>query len=421
MNKQIDMTGVVIKTERLTLRPWKEEDQDDMYEYARVDGVGQMAGWKPHESKEETRAIIAEFIAKKRVLALEYEGKVIGSLGIERYREDLYPALQPYLGREIGYVLSKDYWGRGLMPEAVQAVKEYLFQEEGLDFITVGHFDWNRQSARVIQKNGFQYYATMPYETHVDTVETDFEYILFHPKHEKPLIHVPRIGILCAADDELNPFLARMESLTERKKAGMSFYHGTLEGIATTAVFCGACKVNAAAATQLLIDTYGCDFIINSGTCGGMGKDVQVMDTIVSAEVAYHDVAEGILTEYPPYLKSVWMAADERLLRAAKVAAEKLDGNILFGQTVTGEAFIEGHNRAAIEENFAPLSVDMETAAAAQVCHMFETPFLAIRTVTDLPGKTVDTAFYDNIRQASERSVRLTLRTLHEMKRQSSL
>ena len=54
MNKPIDITNVVIKTDRLTLRPWKEEDLNDFYEYASVDGVGQMAGWLPHKNREES-------------------------------------------------------------------------------------------------------------------------------------------------------------------------------------------------------------------------------------------------------------------------------------------------------------------------------------------------------------------------------
>ena len=94
----------------------------DFYAYARVDGVGQMAGWLPHENMEKSREILNHFIEGKKTFALEYQGKVIGSLGVEEYREALYPELAALQGRSIGYVLSKDYWGQGLMPEAVEAV-----------------------------------------------------------------------------------------------------------------------------------------------------------------------------------------------------------------------------------------------------------------------------------------------------------
>lgn len=181
MNKHIDITNVVLKTERLTLRPWKETDLEDFYEYARVDGVGQMAGWNPHRGIEESRDILSRFVAGKKVFALEYQGKAIGSLGVEEYKEKNYPELAALQGREVGYVLSKDYWGQGLMPEAVRAVIGWLFGEEKLDFVMVGHFDWNNQSRRVIEKCGFQYIKTVSFETRYNTVETCWDYILYRP------------------------------------------------------------------------------------------------------------------------------------------------------------------------------------------------------------------------------------------------
>lgn len=182
MNKEIDITDVVLTTDRLILRPWRESDLPDFNEYAKVDGVGQMAGWNPHRDMEESRAILSHFIEGKHVFALEYQGKAIGSLGVEEYKEEHYPELKSLRGRKIGYVLSKAYWGQGLMPEAVHAVLQYLFNTVDLDFVLVGHFDWNHQSQRVIEKCGFRYVKTVPYETRYHTVENAMEYIMYHPK-----------------------------------------------------------------------------------------------------------------------------------------------------------------------------------------------------------------------------------------------
>ena len=179
MNAQIDISGVTLQTLRLLLRPWRETDLQDFYTYASVEGVGQMAGWLPHKNVEESRRILGHFIEGKKTFALEYQGKVIGSLGIEEYSEEHYPELANISGREIGYVLSRDYWGQGLMPEAVKAVIRYLFEKVKLDFILVGHFEWNRQSARVIEKCGFQYIKSRPYETRYGTVENSEESILY--------------------------------------------------------------------------------------------------------------------------------------------------------------------------------------------------------------------------------------------------
>ena len=178
MNAAIDISSITLKTERLILRPWRQEDLDDFYEYAKVDGVGQMAGWLPHENKETTQAILDSFINNKKTFALELDDKVIGSLGIETYSEEKLPELAELKGRSIGYVLSKDYWGQGLMPEAVKAVQKYLFEDAGFDFLVVSHYVWNGQSRRVIQKSGFQYLKTIQLQTRYGTTEDTLVYLL---------------------------------------------------------------------------------------------------------------------------------------------------------------------------------------------------------------------------------------------------
>ena len=178
MNKAIDITNAVLKTERLLLRPWQQDDLDDFFEYASVDGVGQMAGWLPHENKEVSGRILDHFIGGKKTFALVYQGKVIGSLGIEEYDEKKFPEFDALACREIGYVLSKDYWGRGLMQEAVKEAIKWLFESEKLDLILCGHFTRNRQSAKVQEKSGFRFYRTGQYETRFGTVEDDVINIL---------------------------------------------------------------------------------------------------------------------------------------------------------------------------------------------------------------------------------------------------
>lgn len=186
MNAEIDISGVKLTTQRLILRPFNEGDLNDFYEYARVDGVGQAAGWLPHENIEKSKEILSIFIEEKRCFALEHQGRVIGSLGIEKYSEENHPELKELLGCELGYVLSKDYWGQGLMTEAVRAVIKYLFETVKVDFITVGHFLSNDRSRRVIEKCGFRYVNTYDHKTRYGTVEKTMGYILFRQdaKHE---------------------------------------------------------------------------------------------------------------------------------------------------------------------------------------------------------------------------------------------
>lgn len=184
MNVPIDISGVELTTARMTLRPWKQEDLQDFFEYASVDGVGQMAGWLPHENMEVTQKILDGFIEKRRTFALTERGKVIGSLGVECYDEKESPQLDSLRTRALGFVLSKDCWGRGLMPEAVNAVIRWLFEEMKLDAIVCAHFDWNTRSARVQQKCGFHFLKESSYKTHYGTVEKDIINVLYREEWE---------------------------------------------------------------------------------------------------------------------------------------------------------------------------------------------------------------------------------------------
>lgn len=181
MNAPIDVTHIRIETERLILRSWQETDAADLYEYASVEGVGEMAGWCHHRDSEDSRAVLNMFIRDKKTFALELKenGKVIGSLGLEPLGAD--PAEGEKYGREIGYVLSKEYWGRGLMPEAVRSVIDYCFHTLGYDYLTCGHFPQNDQSRRVIEKCGFVFFGESIFETQYDTAEISRNYIIHNP------------------------------------------------------------------------------------------------------------------------------------------------------------------------------------------------------------------------------------------------
>ena len=182
MNAPVDVTNVQIETPRLLLRPFRESDVEDLYAYASVDGVGQMAGWKPHASIDESRNVLNMFIREKKTLALVWQetGTVIGSLGLETIDKSL-PLPESLQGREIGYALSKDYWGRGLMPEAVKAVIDFCFHTWQFDYLTCGHFLWNHQSRRVVEKCGFTYLQDCIHRTAFGTEEPTKLYVLFNP------------------------------------------------------------------------------------------------------------------------------------------------------------------------------------------------------------------------------------------------
>ncbi|HWT75358.1 MAG TPA: GNAT family protein [Mobilitalea sp.] len=151
-----------LETEKLILRSFQESDLDDLYEYAKSPNVGPNAGWPPHESKEDSLQILKMFMEGNEVWAIEYKAdkKVIGSVGLHgdrlRSTDDI---------KMLGYVLSEDYWGRGLVTEASKAVIDYAFEELGVALVSVHHYPYNNQSRRVIEKCGFLYEGTLRHAT----------------------------------------------------------------------------------------------------------------------------------------------------------------------------------------------------------------------------------------------------------------
>lgn len=227
-----------------------------------------------------------------------------------------------------------------------------------------------------------------------------------------------KIGIICAGDEELAPFLPFIRNCKATKRAMLQFYAGQIGGVDVVALFSGVGKVNAAIAAQLLIDVFCVDMIINAGTAGGMAPELEIFDTVISTEVCYHDVAPDILTEFHPWMRSVFFAADPQLIRLSKLAAGKLacPGKVVWGRMATGEAFITGEGRQKINDTFAPLTVDMETASIAHVCYVNGVPFIAVRCVTDTERHSGVDNFDKNCARASEIAKDITAALLREIK-----
>lgn len=145
---------MVLETDEVILRNFKNSDLDDLFEYAKVEEIGVNAGWIPHTSKEDSSIILNMFINDKNTFAIVYKenNKVIGSISLTK--DTFRPTVN---SKCLGYVLSKDYWGKGIMTEVVKKVLEYGFCTLNLDIIAVSHFEDNIASKRVIEKNNFTY------------------------------------------------------------------------------------------------------------------------------------------------------------------------------------------------------------------------------------------------------------------------
>lgn len=144
-----------LTSERLFLRPVTLSDAPAVYAYSKDEQVGPNAGWKPHESIEETIAILKEiFVGQEGVfgLVLRETGCLIGTAGLIGD-----PKRENDQTRMLGYALAREYWGMGLMTEAVQALLRYGFVGLGLDLVSAYCYPHNSRSRRVLQKCGFVY------------------------------------------------------------------------------------------------------------------------------------------------------------------------------------------------------------------------------------------------------------------------
>ena len=175
MDVGVDVSGLRIETERLVLRAFEEGDLGDFFEYASVPGVGEMAGWPHHETVDTSREILELFICGGENFALFHkgDGKVIGSLGFKKSWTEEDERFRALRSTEIGYVLAKDYWGQGLVPEAVKAVIAHGFGSWGIEIFGIMHFVENGQSRRVIEKCGFKFVGRGRY--HAKLLDKDFD------------------------------------------------------------------------------------------------------------------------------------------------------------------------------------------------------------------------------------------------------
>ncbi len=153
-----------LQTERLVLRAFDPSDAVDVFAYAQSPVVGPMAGWPPHRTIEDSRAVVQRFIDHGDVWAVveKKTGRVIGSVGLHADgKREVEGA------RMLGYALGENYWGQGYATEAARAVVRFAFEDLNCRVLSVYHFPTNPKSKHVIKKLGFTYEGTLRLATTV--------------------------------------------------------------------------------------------------------------------------------------------------------------------------------------------------------------------------------------------------------------
>lgn len=150
---------MVLTTNRLFLRPWREEDAQDLYACAKDPDIGPPAGWPPHKGVEDSRKIITAVLSVPETYAVCLrDGSPIGSISLKlKGSTDMTDREDEC---ELGYWLGKPWWGRGLISEAAGELLRYAFEELNMRAVWCGYYEGNEKSRRVQEKLGFVHHHT---------------------------------------------------------------------------------------------------------------------------------------------------------------------------------------------------------------------------------------------------------------------
>ncbi len=204
-------------------------------------------------------------------------------------------------------------------------------------------------------------------------------------------LRMRRIGIIGAMSQEVARLASLLEERQTRTHVGSTFHSGRLHGVEVVILQSGIGKVNAAVGTTLLLDIYRPDAVINTGSAGGFGKGLEIGDIVVSSEVRHHDV-DAVVFGYEhgqvPDMPAAYRP-DPRLVTIARECVESLgEVRVTEGLIATGDVFMACPNLVAQTRSRFPtmLAAEMEAAAIAQTCHLYDCPFVVIRALSDIAG-----------------------------------
>lgn len=219
-----------------------------------------------------------------------------------------------------------------------------------------------------------------------------------------------KIGIITAMSSEQKQLANQLENPTERKEGPFTYTEGTIKNNTIILMQCGIGKVNAAAGAVEMIRNFAPDCIISTGVAGGIDSCLNVMNVVVSSRIVYHDVwcgegnAYGQIQGLPLYF-----TGNETLYQCA--ISLDTETAIHGGLICSGDKFITDRQELeTIKANFPEgLAVDMESASIAQVCHLYEVPFISFRIISDTPGAEKHLEQYKNFwGEMADRSFHVT-------------
>lgn len=223
------------------------------------------------------------------------------------------------------------------------------------------------------------------------------------------------LGIIGAMDEEVLEIKNALTDVSVETVTGMDFYRGKVNGKEVVVVRSGIGKVNAAVCSQVLVDRFGVEAIVNTGIAGSLRAEINIGDIVLSTDSVQHDMdATGF--GYPagqiPRMDTFAFPADEKLLNLAKECCARVNPDIqaFTGRVVSGDQFISDKEKKQwLTETFDGSCTEMEGAAIAQVCYLNHIGCLIIRAISDKADDSANMDYQEFEAKAIEHSVKLLL------------
>ncbi|WP_333796882.1 5'-methylthioadenosine/S-adenosylhomocysteine nucleosidase [Rheinheimera sp.] len=228
------------------------------------------------------------------------------------------------------------------------------------------------------------------------------------------------VGIIGAMEQEIALLKQQLTHANTVQIAGFAFHQGKLNDVDVVLVQSGIGKVTAAVATTLLISQFKPDAVINTGSAGGFDPELNVGDIVISTELRHHDVdvtAFGYEPGQVPRLPAAFSAHPALIDAAEQCIASLGFCKTKKGLITTGDVFMCDPERIAKTRATFPamLAVEMEGAAIAQACYQLNTPFVVIRSLSDIAGKESPTSFDAYLEVASRNSSAMVMALLPKL------
>lgn len=221
------------------------------------------------------------------------------------------------------------------------------------------------------------------------------------------------IGIIVAMDEEREAIVNIMKEVKVEQIYNLRFLRGTIQGKKCIVVKSGVGKVNAARTTQVMLQNFEIQYVINVGAGGSINGMLNIGDVLIGKEVIQHDFDITAFGHSKGYITGIGNAiiCNRELVGQLEKMIQNIPERtyqIKIGIIATGDIFCtEGWMKDKIRAKFNADVVDMECAAIAQVCYLDAVPFIVVRAISDTPNGKNASTFDENLKLASKRCANL--------------